>query len=958
MAEDGPTPVTLEVLSLTASVGSIKNGAAMRRTYSMDNIEDILRAKKEAEENLVKNRRVSKAYVKKPSDRTLIKKVETFMLKKKDKDSSSPLSSRTNTPRGDKLSNDDVGSESSYALDNKIPSYDPLSTVCIFVIGHQFVDWLIDEGFSQSYEGAIDLSEKMMELGFLSPVEPCERFDPELSYNYKTFGPVLNNSGKKIRSVSKKLKAKSITTVPIHLQSENTLSTHGSSPVIPSLSHKSLADSQEPDGEYTYHENGLDANLKSLSSPRMNRSMSAESIESPTPTPTPNQPSNSPDLNTSREASVPSIVTSTEAESTTPNLKTSNRSLLSRMTSRSLTSPAPESHSARQKTLTKKKSRKRMHDLDKFRMTLELEAFSVQLPDNEILSYFYHPEQTLTSILDKVSKVKNMNIEECTVVDTKGNVVSGSSLLKDLATRHVIIRRGVLSNNLDISNEVAEYEAPDKLLLFRHRDGYEIDELNERINNYKAASLVKRNRKSKLSPRDSKFEKYSFEYLHIGDLEEILNGKISYDIDSSTGYFQIKSTTIQGIFHLWCLNEKDSDFMGVHVILSFDTFVVVREFFEKFCKFWSYTNSSRQKKRILEFLSMFVLCRSDVLLNELMMNVIDSWLETQMKFDDNNKELLKDFDKSWQDVVKNARKASVMDYVKLVPHSPSNLVDEHNDNHENFISIPTHSKPDFFDFEVAEIARHLCYLDHLYIQRISIHEWHKQGWLKGRSPNIVNTINNFNLVSLWVQTLIVLSKTKELRLLVISQWILIAVECLALQDFSALMAIVAGLTATPVSRLKQTWNDLDQNFIKVLEKLEQITSIQNKFKNLREAQEQSVGPVVPYIGIYLNDLTMIDEGNPNKVEVESSDLSLTNLLKMDMIAKTLLKIEDFKSRKYDMVPNAILLDFIMHKTVLDEDNIFEESLKREARESTTQNSSSSGNSIQVKRKITKRTLLN
>lgn len=62
---------------------------------------------------------------------------------------------------------------------------------------------------------------------------------------------------------------------------------------------------------------------------------------------------------------------------------------------------------------------------------------------------------------------------------------------------------------------------------------------------------------------------------------------------------------------------------------------------------------------------------------------------------------------------------------------------------------------------------------------------------------------------------------------------------------------MSGICSLGVSRLLQTWNKIlaDQNTAKTFEKLKKIISTENKFRELREAQENVDGPCVPFIGM-------------------------------------------------------------------------------------------------------------
>ena len=64
----------------------------------------------------------------------------------------------------------------------------------------------------------------------------------------------------------------------------------------------------------------------------------------------------------------------------------------------------------------------------------------------------------------------------------------------------------------------------------------------------------------------------------------------------------------------------------------------------------------------------------------------------------------------------------------------------------------------------------------------------------------------------------------------------------------------------------------------MMEKLQNIVSSDGRFKNLREALRRCDPPCIPYIGMYLSDLSFIEEGTPTVTED-----GLLNFSKMRMV---------------------------------------------------------------------------
>jgi len=220
-------------------------------------------------------------------------------------------------------------------------------------------------------------------------------------------------------------------------------------------------------------------------------------------------------------------------------------------------------------------------------------------------------------------------------------------------------------------------------------------------------------------------------------------------------------------------------------------------------------------------------------------------------------------------------------------------------------------------------------VDSLMMKKIPNHELHGQGWTKEKSPHITAVINRFNKTSVWASIQVVMGSTVELRVMAITHLVRVAAACLDHHNFFALLAIVAGLTSTPISRLNQTWNAIDYETTKCFEKLKDLVSIHSKFKGLREAQESVEGPCVPYLGVYLNDITFIEDGNISNLNEE-----LINFEKIQMLSNIILKFKKLNSTTYSFRFEPTIHDYLNQSLQLTEDEIFEESYKRESRVNT------------------------
>uniref|UniRef100_A0A4W3H1R9 Ral GEF with PH domain and SH3 binding motif 2 n=1 Tax=Callorhinchus milii TaxID=7868 RepID=A0A4W3H1R9_CALMI len=99
-----------------------------------------------------------------------------------------------------------------------------------------------------------------------------------------------------------------------------------------------------------------------------------------------------------------------------------------------------------------------------------------------------------------------------------------------------------------------------------------------------------------------------------------------------------------------------------------------------------------------------------------------------------------------------------------------------------------------------------------------------------------------------------------------------------LNNLHALMAVVSGLQSAPIFRLTKTWALLSRKDKTTFEKLEYLMSKEDNYKRLRDyINSLKMTPCIPYLGIYLSDLTYIDSAYPSTHSIIESE-QRTNLI--------------------------------------------------------------------------------
>lgn len=196
-------------------------------------------------------------------------------------------------------------------------------------------------------------------------------------------------------------------------------------------------------------------------------------------------------------------------------------------------------------------------------------------------------------------------------------------------------------------------------------------------------------------------------------------------------------------------------------------------------------------------------------------------------------------------------------------------------------AFPT-KKLTLLDLDAVEIARQLTIIESKRFCAIQPHELLGLEWTKknGRGEN-VRAMSKFstNLTNLVADSILEVEQIKR-RVAVLKHWIKIAKLCLDIDNYSALMAISCSLTSSAISRLRQTWNQLPPKTKAIFEEIKEITDISRNYATLRQRLQTPKAPCLPFVGMYLTDLTFVDAGNSNTrpLRIDDGDGTKTKMV--------------------------------------------------------------------------------
>ena len=101
-----------------------------------------------------------------------------------------------------------------------------------------------------------------------------------------------------------------------------------------------------------------------------------------------------------------------------------------------------------------------------------------------------------------------------------------------------------------------------------------------------------------------------------------------------------------------------------------------------------------------------------------------------------------------------------------------------------------------------------------------------------------------------------------------------------------------------VTRLKRTWEIVSVRTKARLEELRAIVDVSRNYAILRQRLANHVAPCIPFVGMYLTDLTFIDVGNKNTRQLPEEDgkegATVINFAKHMQTAKIIGQLQRFQ----------------------------------------------------------------
>lgn len=214
--------------------------------------------------------------------------------------------------------------------------------------------------------------------------------------------------------------------------------------------------------------------------------------------------------------------------------------------------------------------------------------------------------------------------------------------------------------------------------------------------------------------------------------------------------------------------------------------------------------------------------------------------------------------------------------------------------------------PTILDFDPLELARQMTVKQmnifcSILPEELLASQWMKKGGADAPNVKAMSALST-DLSNMVAGTILQHPELKK-RAAVIKQWIKIAQSFLELHNYDGLMAIICSLNSSTITRLRKTWDAISQKRKEAFRNLQEIVESSQNNKVLRTKLHDHVPPCLPFLGMYLTDLTFVDIGNPSTKRVSlgsesavdgAGGLTVVNFDKHTKTAKIIGELQRFQ----------------------------------------------------------------
>ncbi|KAM3505330.1 hypothetical protein MY10362_003033 [Beauveria mimosiformis] len=388
-------------------------------------------------------------------------------------------------------------------------------------------------------------------------------------------------------------------------------------------------------------------------------------------------------------------------------------------------------------------------------------------------------------------------------------------------------------------------------------------------------------------------------------------------------------------------DKLDSSFNNTF-LLTYKSFTTARELFELLVKRFAIQPPEGLSQADFETWRD----RKQKLIRFRVVNILKNWFDSfwMEEYNDESKQLIRDVYDFARDTVGSTETPGAKPLMTMLNQrlsgtdaNPRRMIQTLNQSTPSPIMPKNMKKLKFGDIDVTEFARQLTIIESRLYGKIKATECLNKTWQKKigegeaePAPNVKALILHSNQMTNWVAEMILAQQDVKKRVVVVKHFVAVADKCRTLNNFSTLTSIISALGTAPIARLKRTWDQVPQRTHAVLETMRKLMASTKNFGEYREALHAANPPCIPFFGVYLTDLTFIEDGIPSIIK----KTNLINFAKRAKTAEVIRDIQQYQNVGYSLQPVPELHDYILSnmQAAGDVHEMYDKSLQIEPRE--------------------------
>ncbi|KAL7626961.1 cell division cycle- protein [Parahypoxylon ruwenzoriense] len=419
-----------------------------------------------------------------------------------------------------------------------------------------------------------------------------------------------------------------------------------------------------------------------------------------------------------------------------------------------------------------------------------------------------------------------------------------------------------------------------------------------------------------------------------------LENDLSWDLKATPP--AVKGGTLLALVEQLTRHDKSDFSFNNTFLLTYRSFTTARELFELLVKRFNIQPPEGLSNADYEVWRD----RKQKLIRFRVVNIIKSWFENFWMEEPNEgtRQLIRDVYAFARDTVKSTETPGANNLMTVLDQRldgkeilSKRMVQTVASNVPPPIMPKNMKKLKFLDIDVMEFARQLTIIESKLYGKIKPTECLNKTWQKKvgeneqePAPNVKALILHSNQMTNWVAEMILAQMDVKKRVIVIKHFVSVADKCRGLNNFSTLTSIISALGTAPIARLKRTWDQVPARTQAVLETMRRLMASTKNFGEYREALHVANPPCIPFFGVYLTDLTFIEDGIPSIIK----KTNLINFAKRAKTAEVIRDIQQYQNAPYSLQPVPELQDYILSnmQAAGDVHEMYDKSLTVEPRE--------------------------